>query len=157
MRIVRALFALPALAVLIAGCGESKGPSSGSSNAVSRTVEVAMVDNAFQPTNLRVTKGETITFRFNNIGAVRHEGVVGDAATQDRHHDEMTASTGGGHGNSPGGAEHGGAKRSDGAVTVEPGKSGELTHTFDRDGTILIGCHEPGHWEAGMKVDISVL
>ena len=42
------------------------------------------------------------------------------------------------------------------AITVEPGSSGEITHTFTESGTILIGCHEPGHWEAGMKSTIAI-
>jgi uncharacterized cupredoxin-like copper-binding protein len=48
---------------------------------------------------------------------------------------------------------HGG---SDDALTVEPGKTGELQHTFDAAGETLIGCHEPGHYEAGMRVAVTV-
>jgi uncharacterized cupredoxin-like copper-binding protein len=44
----------------------------------------------------------------------------------------------------------------DGAVTVEPGKTRSITTMFDETGTVLIGCHEPGHWEAGMKATITV-
>jgi uncharacterized cupredoxin-like copper-binding protein len=36
------------------------------------------------------------------------------------------------------------------------GESGELTHTFDEAGTIEIGCHQPGHYDAGMRVNITV-
>ena len=31
-------------------------------------------------------------------------------------------------------------------VLVSPGETGELRHTFDQDGDVLIGCHVPGHW-----------
>jgi uncharacterized cupredoxin-like copper-binding protein len=42
------------------------------------------------------------------------------------------------------------------ALLLEPGDTGELTHTFDEAGEILIGCHLPGHYEAGMKSTITV-
>jgi uncharacterized cupredoxin-like copper-binding protein len=42
------------------------------------------------------------------------------------------------------------------AITVEPGKAGQLTHTFDKTGTVEIGCHEPGHYAAGMKIAVTV-
>ena len=42
------------------------------------------------------------------------------------------------------------------AVTVEPGDGGELIHTFDDAGTVEIGCHQPGHYDAGMKIAVDV-
>lgn len=53
------------------------------------------------------------------------------------------------------GGGHGGGSDAD-AITVEPGDTGELTHTFDESGEFEIGCHEPGHYEAGMKIDVTV-
>ena len=43
----------------------------------------------------------------------------------------------------------------DDAVTVEPGDTAELTHTFDDTGTIEIGCHQEGHYAAGMTVEVA--
>ena len=40
------------------------------------------------------------------------------------------------------------------SIVLEPGETAEITHTFD--GATIIGCHEPGHWEAGMRLDIDV-
>ena len=37
-----------------------------------------------------------------------------------------------------------------------PASSGELTHTFDDAGTIEIGCHQPGHYDAGMTITVEV-
>ena len=149
MRDPRARFALAAVAVLAAaGCSSHEGLSA----APDRTVDVTMVDNAFEPTSVSVKTGETITFRFTNTGAVRHEGVIGDDAVQEEHRTDMATSSteaDDGHGDDGG---HGGAT----SVTVEPGATGELTHTFDEGGTVLIGCHEPGHWEAGMRATIAV-
>ena len=42
------------------------------------------------------------------------------------------------------------------AMVVEPGKSGDLVVTFDEAGQTVIGCHEPGHWDAGMRVDVTI-
>lgn len=39
---------------------------------------------------------------------------------------------------------------------MEPGKSGELRHTFDDAGPLVIGCHEPGHYAVGMRVTLTV-
>jgi uncharacterized cupredoxin-like copper-binding protein len=134
----------------VAGCG-SHGSAPTASPAAGRTVEVTMTDNAFAPNQLQVSKGETVTVKFRNAGAAKHEAVIGDEATQLRHHSESTASTAAmehGHGGE-------GAANSE-AVSVAPGQSGALTHTFDETGAVLIGCHEPGHWEAGMKATVIV-
>lgn len=42
-----------------------------------------------------------------------------------------------------------------GTIDVHPGDTVEFVHTFEAAST-MIGCHEPGHWEAGMKMDIDV-
>jgi len=41
-------------------------------------------------------------------------------------------------------------------VTVKPGRSATITHTFDEAERVEIGCHQPGHYAAGMKVAITV-
>lgn len=41
------------------------------------------------------------------------------------------------------------------AATVDPGATEDLTATFDRTGTFIIGCHQPGHFEAGMKATVT--
>jgi uncharacterized cupredoxin-like copper-binding protein len=151
----RVLIAVAAAALTLsaAGCGGDKSTNS-TGRGASRTIEVTMSDNAYEPKQLQVTKGETVTLRFRNAGAVKHEAILGDHAAQMRHHDEMTASTGQ--------MDHGGGHRaattdtSSDAITVEPGRTGELTHTFTEPGSIFIGCHEPGHWEDGMKATVTV-
>jgi uncharacterized cupredoxin-like copper-binding protein len=121
-----------------------------------RTVEVVMTDNEFSPDRVEVAAGETVTFAFANEGAATHDAVVGDAAAQDDHEDEMRAAEaeddegmdGMGHG-----AE---AEDDEAAITLEPGETGELTHTFAEGDDLLIGCHEPGHYDAGMRIDVAV-
>ncbi|HWL34645.1 MAG TPA: cupredoxin domain-containing protein [Frankiaceae bacterium] len=128
-----------ALAVLaVTACSDGGEPQA------ARTVAVTMKNVAFSPATLSVAKGETVTFEFTNEDSVRHDAFVGDAAAQADHEKDMRS--GDGHGG------HGG----DDAVTVEPGKTATLTHTFDEAGTVEIGCHEPGHYGGGMKIVVTV-
>lgn len=154
MRLQRLAIGAGAVALALTGCTSTSSPA-----ASGRTVQVTMVDNSFQPDRLDVRKGETITFRFTNKGAVKHEAVIGDDAMQAEHHEEMMRSTGSSS-TAPqaSGMEHGGAKpgASAATATIEPGATAELTRTFAATGTLLIGCHEPGHYESGMKVNLNV-
>ncbi len=142
MRRVMFLLAVPVLVVL-AACGSSDEPSSTAGPDDARVIELEMRDVAFAPTQVDVRAGEKVRFVFRNTGQVTHDAFIGDQAAQDEHEKEMR----GGHG------DHG--KGSD-AVTVKPGKTAELTHTFARPGQTLIGCHQPGHYTGGMKVTVNV-
>lgn len=142
----------------------SQGPSSGAAGTEDspRTVEVEMVDNAFEPTEIVVAEGETVQFVFRNEGTMTHDAVIGDEAAQDEHEDEMrsaedTATSS--NEEEMGDMEHGSPSedgQDEAATTVEPGGEGEITYTFDDQGELLIGCHEPGHYEAGMKINVAV-
>ena len=41
-------------------------------------------------------------------------------------------------------------------ITVDPGDINTLTHTFKAGDVLVIGCHEPGHYVAGMKLALTV-
>ena len=43
------------------------------------------------------------------------------------------------------------------AVTIEPGETVSVLARVDEPGETLIGCHQPGHWPAGMKGVITVV
>lgn len=109
-----------------------------------RTIEIATTDDlAFDPAELTVTAGETITFRIVNDGTIIHDFTLGDEATQQQHEEEM--------------AEMGEmASDQPNAVTVAAGETKELTWTFTQPGTVVIDCHQPGHYDAGMKGLITV-
>ncbi|HWD72252.1 MAG TPA: heavy metal translocating P-type ATPase, partial [Actinomycetota bacterium] len=111
--------------------------------AVSRTIDVAMTDDAYGPSTMAVATGQTVRFLFRNEGTVVHEALIGDATVQAEHDAGM--STGPAH--APGGLP---------MVSVAPGATGELVYTFTRPGTVLIGCHEPGHYALGMRAVITV-
>ena len=97
----------------------------------------------FEPADITVAAGETVTFRLSNDGTVVHDFTLGDQATQDEHEAEMSEMNGMAH-NEPD------------VVTIPSGETVELTWTFGDGGSILIGCHQPGHHAAGMTGQITV-
>jgi uncharacterized cupredoxin-like copper-binding protein len=44
----------------------------------------------------------------------------------------------------------------DNVVTVQPGASQTLVYHFPQPGPLITGCHEPGHYAAGMRADVTV-
>jgi uncharacterized cupredoxin-like copper-binding protein len=154
-----ALLPLAALALVAAGCGSD-------SKTGSNVVEVKMTDNAFSPATFDAKAGKTVTFHFTNDGKVVHEAIIGDQAAQDEHEKEMaggadsdsmhsgsmdSGSMGSGHMANA----HDESMKS-GEVTVQPGESADLKYTFSKSGTVIIGCHEPGHYKSGMKATVTV-
>lgn len=144
------LFAAAAALVLVtAACGNSKDAAGAGAGASGGAVKVQMVDIAYKPTELKVAKGKDIRFVFENRGKLKHEAFLGTPAEQKDHDTEMQAG-----GSSSGmGTMSGGSKT---AIEVAPGKTGEFTTRFDEAGTYEIGCHEPGHYAAGMKITLTV-
>jgi uncharacterized cupredoxin-like copper-binding protein len=116
-------------------------PSSGGSPAV---VAVTMTDEfRFMPDQFSFSAGETVRFEVTNAGAIRHEFFIGDDDAQADHEAEMVEM---------GGMTH---DEADG-IFVDPGQSKVLEHTFATAGTMLIGCHEVGHYAAGMTATVTV-
>ncbi len=105
---------------------------------VDREVEVAMSEFAFAPANLTVEAGQRVRFVFHNDGAGIHEAVIGDASAQEAH------------------ARNGHEAHNLAAVDVGPGQTASLDYLFDRPGQVLIGCHEPGHYQSGMRAVVEV-
>lgn len=143
------------LLVALAACGDDHTAHPAADTATPgsgepRVVEIVMDDIRFDPTTLEVARGETVKFRFTNQGAIPHDAFIGDAAAQTEHEEEMAAMSG----STMAGMDHAG--HSDNAITVGPGDTQTLTYTFDEAGQIEIGCHQPGHYAAGMRIDIEV-
>jgi uncharacterized cupredoxin-like copper-binding protein len=143
----RCLTALVLTAVMAGvACGSGGGHgghSSASEGRPDRTVAVAMENFTFSPSSLTAKKGETVRFRFSNPTVFLHEAVVGDEAAQREHRRAM--------------AEYGRHPHEGNYVEVAPGETEDLTYTFTEPGTLLIGCYEPGHYEAGMRATITVV
>lgn len=121
--------------------GEPADPSE-----ADRVIEVN-VDNdlAFEPAHFEVAVGEVVTFRIINSGDVEHEFVLGDEEAQNEMAEMMDS-----------GEDHAHSGDMGNAVTIHAGDTGELTWRFTSPGTVLIGCHVPGHYEAGMTGTVTV-
>jgi uncharacterized cupredoxin-like copper-binding protein len=106
-------------------------------------IEVTLTD-AFriEPCNMTVPAGVPVTFVVTNSGAIAHEFFLGDEAAQAAHAEEMLTMGGAAMHDEPDG------------ITLAPGETKELTHTFATPGQYLAGCHVPGHYPAGMKAVI---
>lgn len=113
-------------------------------DAPTRTIAIDMVDIAFEPTELTVAVGEVVRFDFVNVGQAPHEALLGDMHAQDEHEGTMAA----------GDADH---MHDDLLlVTLESGERGSMIAAFTEPGTLWLGCHVPGHWAAGMHLQITV-
>jgi uncharacterized cupredoxin-like copper-binding protein len=147
-----------ALALTIAACGQETGGTTTPETTESefafgspadaadavRLIEIQTTDAlTFEPADITVAAGETVTFRVSNDGAVIHDFTLGDQATQDVHEAEMS--------------EMGGMAHDEPNVaTIPAGDTVELIWTFGDEGTVLIGCHQPGHYAAGMTGRITI-
>ncbi len=133
--------------VLLGGCGGGGSHAShGGTARPGRTVDVTMRDISYDPAAVTVKAGETVKFVFHNEGDIRHDAFLGDEDAQADHEKEMRK-----EGSSGMDGHH-----SDDAITVDPGETGSLTHTFKAGDVVIIGCHEPGHYATGMKIAVTV-
>jgi uncharacterized cupredoxin-like copper-binding protein len=144
--------ALLALAGLtLAACGDDSDDTT--SGTGTRTIEIEMRDIEFSPDKVQVEAGETVRFVFHNVGEVAHDAFIGDDAAQDDHEMEMRGAGDDGGMDMDDGS---GGDASENGITVEPGDTAELTYTFRDGDELLVGCHQEGHYEAGMKVMVDM-
>lgn len=149
-RSFRALVAVGALATLasLAGCGggaPSVAPSAASTvgpDGVREFVVSATDALRFDPASFSVRAGETVRFVVTNRGVSPHEFFVGDAAAQEEHGREMAAS----------GMMHDHGM----GIGLARAERKTLEVTFTEPGQMLVGCHVPGHYGAGMRAVIEV-
>ena len=109
-----------------------------------RTVAVDMTDDMrFTPASIAVTQGETIRFKVRNSGKLKHELVLGTARELKQHYAAMM--------------KHPEMEHADpNMITLAPGASGEVIWQFTQSGKVDFGCLQPGHYDAGMKGQVSV-
>ena len=132
---------------------------------VSRTIEIKMYDNYFEPNEIKIKKGETIKFIVHNYGELVHEFNIATKEMHIKHQPEMMKmvenqilladkinkkkmkemakkdhSMGHSHSNS---------------VLLEPNKSAELIWKFTTDINLEAACNVPGHYQSGMVANIN--
>lgn len=125
--------------------GEPADPSE-----ADRTITVVALDDlAFDPSTLEVSAGEVITFEVENSGVLPHDFTLGDEEAQEEHAAEMAEMTGEEMGDEM-------AHDEPNALTLAAGETKSLTWRFTEPREILYGCHETGHYGAGVVGSITV-
>lgn len=104
-----------------------------------------MRETRFEPNLLRGRPGERVRFVLRNIDPIDHEFVIGDKAFQKEHREQRGSTGGMHHGAEPGVAE------------VAKGETVTMDYTFPAaPGPLEIACYVEGHYEAGMRGEVSV-
>lgn len=142
---VRGLVALAVMLLLVA-CSPAAAQRS-IPPGTDRIVEMSISGMKFIPDRIEVRQGQMIAFVVDNPTDIAHELFIGDEADQMAHH-----------------AAHMAVPSADQAVVphygygfyLEPHATKVVTYKFDSARKILLGCHLPGHWEAGMVAYVTV-
>ncbi len=139
------------------------------SGDVDRVVEVDMSEFAFAADSFEFTPGETVEFVITNSGVAEHEFRLSNLGRVDEHiagghadHDDAaTDDEEADHDDAEGAHDDEEAGHDDGAedivLVLAAGESGTIVFTFpenDHDYTAVV-CLIPGHYEAGMAVDLA--
>jgi uncharacterized cupredoxin-like copper-binding protein len=105
-----------------------------------RTVHIRIHFSRFDPSHIEIQPGQTIRFVVENTDPIDHEFIVGDEQVQQAHE----AGTEAHHPPRPG------------EISIAPGETVVTTVTFPSAGSLLFGCHLPGHYAYGMRGVITV-
>jgi len=127
--------------LLLASCAAGSGPS-----AAVRDIEVTIDGYHFVPDHFTVSRGESVRFVVTNPDDIAHELYIGTVAEQAARRETGVAAP-----SDLGSVTHFGY-----GIYVPAFAEGEFDYVFSGDDDLLIGCHLPGHWEAGMVATIDV-
>lgn len=139
--------------------------SAGDPAAATRTIEIAMEDNYFEPEAVEVQAGETVRFALTNEGDVLHQFTLGPVEFHLQQQEEMAMMaehgmlTATGIDPSMAGMDHGGmpmTHEGPNTVLLAPGETAELTWRFAEPAELEFACNLPGHYEAGMAGPVLV-
>ena len=139
----------------------------GKLSEISRTIEIKMYDNYFEPNVLNIKKGETIKFIVKNYGELVHEFNIATKEMHLKHQPEMMMMV-----------EHeilfankidkkkmmemskknpAMAHFHPNSVLLSPGERAELIWKFSNSVEIEAACNVPGHYDVGMIAKIDFL
>lgn len=174
MNVTKPLIAALAMSVSVTalGAGAHDGGHHGATSGepgkaseASRTINVEMYDNYYEPESIVVQAGETVRFVVENKGALVHEFNIGTPDMHEAHQEEMMMMVE--HGVIQGGKlnhemmemdmGNGHSMKHDdpNSVLLEAGKSGELVWKFSKQANIEFACNVPGHYQAGMYGEVN--
>ena len=123
---------------------ESAIGKEGNAKKVTRTVKVDMKDTMrFTPANITVKQGETVRFLITNSGKLKHEFVLGTEDELKEHAEAMKKNPEMVHADAN-------------MLTLLPGKKGKIVWQFTKPGKVDFACLQPGHYESGMRGEVTV-
>ena len=139
----------------------------GKLSEVSKTIEIKMYDNYFEPKEIKIKKNETIRFLITNYGELVHEFNIATREMHLNHQDEMMKMME--YGILLGDKidkqkmkelskkDHSLAHTHKNSLLLEPNQSGELIWRFSKDIVLEAACNVPGHYDSGMITKITNL
>jgi uncharacterized cupredoxin-like copper-binding protein len=104
------------------------------------TLEITIHYSHFDPATLEFPPGTTVRFVIHNTDPIDHEFILGDTRVQDVHELGTEAH----HPPRPG------------EMSIPAGTTRTTTYTFTKPGTLIFGCHLPGHYAFGMRGLVTV-
>jgi uncharacterized cupredoxin-like copper-binding protein len=135
---LRAAAAAVVLTLLVGATAMTRGAAA---RATDGTVRITIHYSAFEPDGLVVEPGETVRFVIVNTDPIDHEFILGDQRVQDVHERGTEAH----HAPRPG------------EVSVPAGETVVTTYTFPKiSGSLIFGCHLPGHYAFGMHGIVTI-
>ena len=142
--------------------GEKGNPSE-----VSRTIQVKMYDNYYEPSEFKIKKNETIKFVVYNYGELVHEFNIATKKMHLKHQPEMMKMVENEillvdrinrkKMKEMSKKDHSMSHSHSNSVLLEPNQSAELIWKFSTDASLEAACNVPGHYDVGMIAKINNL
>ena len=142
--------------------GEKGNPSE-----VSRTIQVKMYDNYYEPSEFKIKKNETIKFVVYNYGELVHEFNIATKKMHLKHQPEMMRMVENEillvdridrkKMKEMSKKDHSMSHSHSNSVLLEPNQSAELIWKFSTDASLEAACNVPGHYDVGMVAKINNL
>ena len=131
---------------------------------VTKVVTVKMFDNYYEPSEIKVKKGETIRFIIENVGELVHEYNIATKEMHLKHQPEMAKMVENeilladkidkNKMKEMAKIDHAMAHKHSNSVLLEPGETGEIVWKFNTSSKLEVACNVPGHYETGMVAKI---
>jgi len=132
---------------------------------VSKTIEIRMYDNYYEPSEIKIKKDETIKFIVHNYGELVHEFNIATKEMHIKHQPEMMKMVE--HGillpnkidkkkmKEMSKKDHAMGHSHSNSVLLEPNEKAELYWKFNTNVELEAACNVPGHYEDGMILKIN--
>ena len=138
----------------------------GKLSEVNRIFEIKMYDNYYEPSEIKVKKGETIKFIVYNYGELVHEFNIATKEMHIKHQPEMMKMVENlilladkidkKKMKEMAKKDHSMAHSRSNSVLLEPSEIGEIIWKFSTNAILEAACNVPGHYEIGMVADIKI-